>query len=545
MDVTSLNRKRGNIKGQVTRLENALQDKNVGELTLPELQAQLDVVLKLQEKFEILKSDYYKNANETEFSEAEVALDSIEEDLQNLEVSLKTSINKLKYNVEYLKGQNIDSSTKDAHTANNDQPKRATIKLPEIPLPLFNGKFEEWNLFKTQFNSLINENAELSEHEKLHYLRGCLKGEAKIIETSDDDFTSLFKALEQRYENKRVIVDCHIKNILNFPAMKHESAKDLRILLDNIKRNLRSLKILDFNRDKLSNTLLLNIVLDKLDRETRKQYELTLKDNEVPDFDVCLEFLERRYQILSSINSNIPAKLNTERSKSLFIKSNKSKTCIACKTLTHALYQCDKFKSMKLSDRLDLVKKHRLCFNCLSEFHIISACNSKSSCFVCKKKHHTLLHKYAIPERNPNAVDDRQAPNEHMAETINSSEIIDSTSENARASFHTNGNSKGVLINTAIVYVKDSFGRRKPLRAILDSASESSFISSRAADALGLPKERINIPVSGLNDSAINIKRKISSQISNEKNDSQWEIDLMIVPKISHSLLLRKLIFHI
>ncbi|CAL1296840.1 unnamed protein product [Larinioides sclopetarius] len=81
MDVTSLNRKRGNIKGQVTRLANALQDKNVTELTMAELQAQLDVVLKLQEKFEILKSDYYKNANETEFSEAEVALDSIEEDL--------------------------------------------------------------------------------------------------------------------------------------------------------------------------------------------------------------------------------------------------------------------------------------------------------------------------------------------------------------------------------------------------------------------------------------------------------------------------------
>ncbi|CAL1292418.1 unnamed protein product [Larinioides sclopetarius] len=184
---------------------------------MPELQAQLDVVLKLQEKFEILKSDYYKNANETEFSEAEAALDSIEEDLQNLEVSLKTSINKLKYDVEYLKGQNIDSSAKDAHTANIDQPKRAPIKLPEIPLPLFNGKFEEWNLFKTQFNSLINENAELSEHEKLHYLRGCLKGEAKTIETSDDDFTSLFKALEQRYENKSYCRLSHKKHS-QFPS---------------------------------------------------------------------------------------------------------------------------------------------------------------------------------------------------------------------------------------------------------------------------------------------------------------------------------------
>ncbi|GFW10388.1 uncharacterized protein TNCV_5097391 [Trichonephila clavipes] len=60
------------------------------------------------------------------------------------------------------------------------------------------GKSEEWSLFKTEFNSIISENAELSENEKLYYLRGSLKEEAKIVETADDIFHSLFKALEQR-----------------------------------------------------------------------------------------------------------------------------------------------------------------------------------------------------------------------------------------------------------------------------------------------------------------------------------------------------------
>ncbi|GBO35025.1 hypothetical protein AVEN_136203-1 [Araneus ventricosus] len=185
--------------------------------------------------------------------------------------------------------------------------------------------------------------------------------------------------------------------------MKRESSEDLHILLDNVKKNLRSLKILDFERDKLSNALLLNVVLDKLDRETRKQFELTLKDNEVPDFDACLEFLERRYQILCSIHNNNPTKSNSEQSKSFFIKSNKPKKCGACNNqTTHSLYQCDKFKAMKLSDRTELVKKLRACLNCLSEFHVISACNSKRSCFVCKKKHHTLLHKYSTPANDPN-----------------------------------------------------------------------------------------------------------------------------------------------
>ncbi|CAL1291395.1 unnamed protein product [Larinioides sclopetarius] len=72
--------------------------------------AQLDLVLKLQEKFEILKSDYYKNANETEFSEAEVALDSIEEDLQNLEIFQSVRIDLYKNNYEGKSGEAQDEA---------------------------------------------------------------------------------------------------------------------------------------------------------------------------------------------------------------------------------------------------------------------------------------------------------------------------------------------------------------------------------------------------------------------------------------------------
>ncbi|GFQ79359.1 uncharacterized protein TNCT_580421 [Trichonephila clavata] len=140
-----------------------------------------------------------------------------------------------------------------------------------------------------------------------------------------------------------------------------------------------------------------------------------------------------------------------------------------------------------------------------------------------KQKHHTLLHKYSTPSTN------YKTDLEALGPDLNSSQILshsepDSSSENAHVSFHTNGNNS-ILINTAIVYVRDSEGIRQPLRAILDCASESSFISSRSAEALGLQKEKVNIPISGLNDASIYIRKKISAQISNVRNDSQWEID--------------------
>ncbi|GFQ68211.1 uncharacterized protein TNCT_699841 [Trichonephila clavata] len=149
-----------------------------------------------------------------------------------------------------------------------------------------------------------------------------------------------------------------------------------------------------------------------------------------------------------------------------------------------------------------------------------------------EQKHHTLLHKYSTPSTNYKTDLETLGPDLNSSQIVGNSEP-DSSSENTRVSFHTNGNNS-ILINTAIVYVRDSEGIRQPLRAILDCASESSFISSKSAEALGLQKEKVNIPISGLNDASIYIRKKIYAQISNARNDSQWEIDLLLVPKISH-----------
>ncbi len=48
---------------------------------------------------------------------------------------------------------------------------------------------------------------------------------------------------------------------------------------------------------------------------------------------------------------------------------------------------------MSVSDRFNLVKKRRACFNCLSSAHSASDCPSKIICKEYKGKHHALLHK--------------------------------------------------------------------------------------------------------------------------------------------------------
>ena len=131
-------------------------------------------------------------------------------------------------------------------------------------------------------------------------------------------------------------------------------------------------------RDQLSSALLLNVLLSKLDRDTRKIYEATLTNNEVPDFDDFVLFLERRAQILSSIARNTKPN-NLEKSKAFFVKSNKfSKACLLCQ-MTHNIYQCPKFKELKLDDRFDFCKQNRICMKCLSHNYDKNGCQSTAA----------------------------------------------------------------------------------------------------------------------------------------------------------------------
>ena len=65
--------------------------------------------------------------------------------------------------------------------------------------------------------------------------------------------------------------------------------------------------------------------------------------------------------------------------------------CILC-TQNHPLASCQKFKEMKLKDRIDFVRKKGLCFGCLGMGHLSNRCLARKKCDVCQLKHPTLLH---------------------------------------------------------------------------------------------------------------------------------------------------------
>ncbi|GBN79265.1 hypothetical protein AVEN_87624-1 [Araneus ventricosus] len=525
-------RKRSSIRDAITKLSSELDNFIETEAKeiyyfvelLEQLNAKDSSLNSLNSKIEASISD--PNEYDKEINESEEFSESI----------VKFCI-KIKKQINLLEEKTVTSMQSTVSFSNTP-----TINLPEIPLPKFSGRYEEWNNFKLQFNNLITSNSQLSQEQKLHYLNSSLTGPAKDLQSIDDTFDSLFKALTDRSENKRLLVELHINEILEARKLTTESAKDLRNLTDNIKKSIRGLKVLEYNRNNLSDVLILNIVISKLDKQSRQYYESSLSSNEVPKLDDLISFLEKRAQILENINKNAAVKPKPfleryGKPKTFFVKPNKVECpCAMCK-LNHPIFKCEAFMKLTVDQRNQFAIWNKLCLNCLSDQHFIKFCNSKSTCKECGCRHNTLLH------RNGNTVH-RNLPNAVSAEKAASSQELNPNAGEFRSNVSPQDNighsfscidktNKCTVLPTIKVWVLNHFnGSSLQACGILDSGSGQDLMTADFANRLGLPQEKTNFAVSGLGGNETKVKSRLRATIQNGSGSYRTSLDFLVVPKI-------------
>ncbi|GFV69548.1 DUF1758 domain-containing protein [Trichonephila clavipes] len=254
--------------------------------------------------------------------------------------------------------------------------------------------------------------------------------------------------------------------------------------MDCINRNIRALKVLKYEQKDLSDIILINIILQKIDKESRKQFELSLKTAEVPTFDSIMKFLEKRSAVLENITRIPSTKMihkNTAMStkaKSLVVNSKKItvKPCILFRN-SHPLYKCIAFQNMYVECRKKFVSNNKLCINCLRLHY--GACMSKYKCTVsgCKGLHNSLLHD---SDELCSAVKNHTV-GERGIETNSNPTRFEGQPEVAVLTY---GN-KCVLLNTFMIFVKSADGYRIKLRGLLNNASTICVMREDIARKLG------------------------------------------------------------
>uniref|UniRef100_A0A1A9UWL0 Uncharacterized protein n=1 Tax=Glossina austeni TaxID=7395 RepID=A0A1A9UWL0_GLOAU len=98
----------------------------------------------------------------------------------------------------------------------------------------------------TEFTSLVHNNEKLNTFTKLHHLVSKLSPSAKAliagIEIIAGNYEIILQRLEDRFENKKIIGDQHIKQIFEHPKIIYANAADLRELIDTMNNHLVGLE---------------------------------------------------------------------------------------------------------------------------------------------------------------------------------------------------------------------------------------------------------------------------------------------------------------
>ena len=138
--------------------------------------------------------------------------------------------------------------------------------------------------------------------------------------------------------------------------------------------------------------------------------------------------------------------------------------CVACKRGKHPLYMCQEFKLLPYGNEVSILKGTGYCFNCLNKGHMFKQCPSSLRCRKCTMPHHAWLHK----ERESEA----HKPSKERAKSVMS-----------HTSWLTSPQQQVLLITCQLHVVTANCCVTKA-RALLDSASSTSFITERLAQHL-------------------------------------------------------------
>ena len=531
----------------------------------------VDYIDKFVQEFDIEEQDVRElegravllNECKIKFNDVHSAITDIEGGLEVCSASQKTYFEflnnflRIEANIKYLMDKFTSNPAPVALTST--MPSLPQIKIPDVKLPCFSGGYSSWQSFKRLFYALVGDQTSINRVVKLQILLGHLQDTpyrmVEQVPLTEAGYLIALEILDKKYGNKRLQLNSHFQALYEIPKMKQESALELRSLIDNVLINIRALEALHQPIEHWSAWLVFH-VSTRLDRETFKQWESKLDTYELPTWSQLSEFLDQRACLLEAIEEadstyrssgvTYAAVKSTEQktfqpaySKNRFAKTNSfllpnSSSCQLCSSAEHLLYRCDQFLQMSAAQRLQQVHQLNSCINCLRPDHLLKDCRSNRFCRVCQGKHHTQLHYNFTGNNSPLNSPGLSANIISEQETSQNNSISENFCTLAAKQHQ-------IMLSTAQIIIMTKEGQKVPARALLDSASQSNFMTEQLAQKLNLKRKIAPYSVGGLNNTQSQVKHQVTACIADMMSGFQVQSEFLIVPKITNNLPCKKI----
>lgn len=401
----------------------------------------------------------------------------------------------------------------------------AKFSLPKLELPKFSGLPEEYNKFIMIFESMTSKN-KLSEYEKFIYLQRQLSGNARslldTIPVSELTYTNAKKLLNEAFcckiDQQYAIIGKMSKMKLNLSDDPYKwicQAKVLKDQIDNLEIDT-DLILQYFLWDGLNDSFkaqyvgitnsskpTLKQILDNAFEANRRYAEFGLKNLKQKSESKSSEekYLNHTVAFANQVNKSL------ENRKEVFVRNS----CCLCfadnlkSVNTHKLYQCTVY-----SDPISKINKLRElhgCTKCGFTNHLTEDCLYKFRylCSNCNDQHHTCLCPNTERRETESSatINSKQKTVKNVNKKSGSKFADQKSTINQLVQFTIqNEEFEKIILPTFTVEIDTNTKKNRTIRALWDTASQSSFILKNLAHQLKLKviKPNLTITVFGFNE---------------------------------------------
>ena len=491
-----------------------------------------------------------------------------------------------------------------------NQQKISSLLVKE--LPVFSRDYFEYPAFMTTFDSIICSNVP-SNKDRLYFLDKYTRGKANNIVkgflamSSDSAYNKARKMLDQRFRNPVHVAEAYKSSLRNWPKINDGHSSGLQDFSDFLIQCEEATKTIQSMGD-LDSTETLSLVCSKLPSYSavkwcRHAHERQTKSKKIITFSTFMNFVREEAELANDPIFS-PDALKAEREKTgtqtkwgwkdkskkkddsdlsanslvtsgtphpsdlaSLTKPFADQTDQACPLCNgqHALIKCSKFLKSSVDERSEFICSKALGFSCFKSGHMSSGCCNRSICKECGRRHHTLSHgvkpkSTEICPQPDRKSQETQHPSNKNEPLSKKPPVAGSASSNLISVTHSSATeSASIITNCQIIQVllfhKDNPAKAIKVYALLDDASDTTFVTTQVQRELGiksvessldlstmLGRQRIAVERSNLTNAPKLTKtmnnwphlKRIQGKIPPYDEDRYWPANRLQLPQSDH-----------
>ena len=418
------------------------------------------------------------------------------------------------------------------------------IKIKPTTLPIFNGSKRDYHRWKKDWESLQRqgEPSGSPEVKKIQLLDSVDDIISKQLRLSTyTSATEMFRVLDNRFGNNSTITLEILEELEKMPPVKGNQPRKVIELIQCVEKALADLTELG-NSGAIKNPLVIKSIESKLPDFIQRDWVIFMvepNNNVKPDnhFDMLLTFLKNQEDVLERLEQlRVEDKMEKpDRSDKYGRKYGSTRTtnkegpdvCDVCGEGGHTnkVYFCRRFRRLPLPEKRAALERIGACNKCLTCHVDDGDCTDGD--FLCrnadcKRSHHYLLCPKGVkrPDERKGRRDRKSTLTEEQEQFLSelSPEMsarckkaftnkISVTLDNAGQSelLRRNGLSE-IPVIMMLQHVTANAGQK--IGTLIDLASDTNYITHKAARRLRLRSEKITLVVHGVGGMTMRVKTK-------------------------------------